>query len=99
MENIRDCYIKRIEDNAVWTKLDEAVMIIATVESQEKVLNLNKTAAFLWESSDGKIPVGTLIEQMCQKYDVNSETAFNDAVVFIEDMKKRGLITVSATVV
>jgi hypothetical protein len=95
MENIKDCYIKRIEENAVWTKLDEAVMIITTVENQEKVLNLNKTAAFLWQSSDGKVTVKTLLEQMCQKYDVNSETAFNDAVVFIEDMKKRGLLTVS----
>ena len=99
MDNIKDCYIKRIEENAVWTKLDEAVMIIATVENQEKVLNLNKTAAFLWESSDGKIPVGTLIEQMCQKFDVDAKIALNDAMVFIEDMKKRGLLTVSAAAV
>ena len=99
MENIKDCYIRRIEENAVWTRLDEAVMIIATEENQEKVLNLNKTAAYLWEICDGKKPVGTLIEQMCQKFDVNSETALNDAVVFIEDMKKRGLIAVSVTAV
>jgi hypothetical protein len=96
MKNIKDCYIKRIEDNAVWTKLDEAIMIIATVENQEKVLNLNKTAAFLWESCDGKISVGTLIEKICQKFDVDAKTAHNDAVLFIEDMKNRGLLTISA---
>ena len=99
MENIKECYIKRIEENAVWTKLDEAVMIIATVENQEKVLNLNKTAAFLWESSDGKTTVGKLIVQMCQKFDVDEKIALNDAVVFIEDMKKRGLLTVSVAAV
>ena len=53
MENIKDCYIKRIEENAVWTKLDEAVMIILTREDEEKVFNLNKTAAYLWERCDG----------------------------------------------
>jgi hypothetical protein len=99
MKNIKDCYIKRIEENAVWTKLDEAVLIIATEENQEKVLKLNKTAAYLWRICDGKTPVGTIIEQICQKFDVNSETALNDAVVFIEDMKKRGLLAVSATAV
>ena len=99
MENIRDCYIRRIEENAVWTKLDEAVMIIATEENQEKVLKLNKTAAYLWEICDGKIPVGTMIEQMCQKYEVDTETALNDAVVFIEEMKSRRLLTFSTTAV
>ena len=70
MENIKDCYIRRIEENAVWTRLDEAVMIIATGENQERVFNLNKTAAYLWEICDGK-NVGTLMEQMCQKFDIN----------------------------
>ena len=97
MENIKDCYIRRVEENAVWTRLDEAVMIIATEDKQEKVLNLNKTAAYLWEICDGKTPVGTMVEQMCQKFDVNSETALNDAVEFIENMKKRWLIAFSVT--
>jgi hypothetical protein len=36
---------------------------------------------------------------MCQKFDVDAKIALNDAVVFIEDMKTRGLLTVSVAAV
>ena len=95
MENIKDCYIKRIEENAVWTKLDEAVMIIATQESEEKVLKLNKTAAYLWERCDGTKTLEELIQLLCERYNVDEATARKDAEAFIMSMKDKQLLVVS----
>jgi hypothetical protein len=99
MDNIQQRYIKRIEDTAVWTKLDEGIMIILTADNQEKVLNLNKTAACLWEMSDGTRTVGALVEQLCQKYDVDEQIALADALAFVEDMHKKNLLAVSEAAV
>ena len=94
MDNIQQLYIKRIEDNAVWTKLDKGTMIIMTA-GKEKVLDLNKTAACLWEKSDGSQTVGALVEHLCRTYDVDAETALADVIDFIEAMKKKNLLAVS----
>jgi hypothetical protein len=83
----------------VWTKLDEGIMIISTEDAREKVLKLNKTAACIWEMADGALPVQRIIEHVSQTFDVDSETASADAAAFIEDMKSRNLLTVSATAV
>jgi hypothetical protein len=95
MENIKDCYIRRIEDNAVWTKLDETVMIIATREREEKVLKLNKTAAYLWERCDGTKTLEELIQLLCERYNVDEATARKDAEAFIISMKDKQLLVVS----
>lgn len=95
MDNIQQMYIKRIEDNAVWTKLDKDIMIIMTADNQEKVLDLNKTAACLWEKSDGSQTVGSLVEHLCRTYDVDAQTALADVTDFIDSMQKQNLLEVS----
>jgi hypothetical protein len=97
MDNIQQRYIKRIEDNAVWTKLDKEIMIIQTAENQEKVLDLNKTAACLWEKSDGSQTVGDLVDYLCRTYDVDAQAALADVIDFIESMQKKNLLAVSET--
>jgi hypothetical protein len=97
MDNIKGCYIKRIEDNVVWTKLDETAMIILTREQEEKVLNLNKTAAYLWERCDGTKTLEELIQVLCDHYNVDEATARKDAEAFIVNMKDKQLLSVSPT--
>ena len=99
MDNIKDCYIKRIEDNVVWTKLDQTAMIILTREQEEKVLNLNKTAAYLWERCDGTKTLEELIQLLCEHYNVDEATARKDAEAFIVNMKDKQLLSVSQTAV
>jgi len=99
MDNIKDCYIKRIEDNVVWTKLDQTAMIILTREHEEKVLNLNKTAAYLWERCDGSKTLEELIQLLCEHYNVDEATARKDAEAFIVNMKDKQLLSISQTAV
>ncbi len=62
MDNIQQMYIKRIEDNAVWTKLDKGTMIIMTADigkgagpQQDSGLSLGKER---W-LADGRSACGT----------------------------------------
>jgi methyltransferase-like protein len=96
MDNTSNCYFKRIEDNVVWTKLDQTAMIILTRENEEKVFNLNKTAAYLWEKCDGTKTLEELIKELCEHYNVDEATARKDAEAFIAKMKDSQLLAISS---
>ena len=96
MDNMSDCYFKRIEDNVVWTKLDQTAMIILTRGDEEKVFNLNKTAAYLWERCDGTKTLEELIQGLCDHYNVDESTARKDANEFIVKMKDSQLLAISS---
>jgi hypothetical protein len=95
MDNVKGCYIKRIEDNVVWTKLGEAAMIILTRDHEEKVLNLNKTATYLWERCDGTKTLEELVQLLCEHYSVDEATARKDVGTFMANMKDKQLLSVS----
>jgi hypothetical protein len=95
MENIKQYYITRNEENIVWERIEDEVFVILTKENEEKVFKLNKTAGFLWENCDGKKTVQELLEELCLKYDVDETKAFNDIIKFIDQMKDLQLLALS----
>jgi len=97
MEDIKKCYIRRIEEDAVWDKIEAEIFIILTKEDNEKVLKLNKTAGFLWENCDGKKTVQQLLDELCLKYDVDETKAYEDAIKFIEQMQNLQLLALSGS--
>lgn len=94
MDDIKTQFVFRNENDVVWTKLDDDIMIITTTEGREKVLKLNKSAAYLWEQCDGKKTVQALSKCLCDKYDIDEATALSDAIAFIISMKN--LLTLSS---
>jgi coenzyme PQQ biosynthesis protein PqqD len=97
MKDIITCCISRVEKNVVWAKLKEIIIIIAIKQADEKVFKLNKTASYIWEHCDGKKTVLELIKELCAEFDVDEATARNDALEFIEKMKDKQLLSLSAT--
>ncbi len=95
MQDFKNYYIKRNEENVVWERIENEVFVILTKENEEKVFKLNKTAGYLWENSDGTKTVQELIEQLCLKYDVDETKAFNDITKFIDQMKDLQLLALS----
>ncbi len=93
MESISNYYFKRIENNVVWTKLDQTAMIILTQGEEEKVFNLNKTATFLWERCDGTKRLEELIHALCDHYNVDEATARRDAEAFVVSMQNKQLLS------
>lgn len=57
------------------------------------VYTLNATAAWLWEQVKGiEFSTETLVELLCQQYDVTEQQALADAETLIQDFEKQGLL-------
>lgn len=57
------------------------------------VYTLNSTAAWLWEELKGKeFDQSTIVELLCQNYEVDVEQAQSDTEVLLQDFEKQGLL-------
>ena len=97
MEDIKDLYAKRNEGDIVWNRVGKEIIIIITREKDEKILRLNSTAGFIWESCDGKRTVEDVVKSLCLKYEVEKTKAMDETVKLLNQMKKTELITLSST--
>ena len=68
---------------------DEAVLVLPQ-RGQVKVLN--QVGAFLWELLDGQHTVADLVEQLCQSFEVDEQTAQADILAFLKDLEARDLL-------
>ncbi|MDM1295965.1 PqqD family protein [Sphingobacterium sp. N143] len=57
------------------------------------VYTLNSSAAWLWEQlKDKEFDLGTVVELLCENYDVSGEQAQSDAEILLQDFEKQGLL-------
>ena len=57
------------------------------------VYTLNSSAAWLWEELKGKeFTMNTIVELLCENYDVSKEQAQSDAEILLQDFQKQGLV-------
>jgi hypothetical protein len=79
-----------IRKTDLWKREDEEIYILdATGESIHK---LNQTASCIWELCDGSNTVEKIILEISSIYDVDTETAAQTTVDFLETMVKKDLI-------
>jgi hypothetical protein len=95
MEDIKDLYVKRNEGDIIWNRVGKEIIIIMTREKDEKILRLNSTAGFIWESCDGKRTVEDVVKSLCLKYEVEKTKAMDETVKLLNQMGKIQLITFS----
>jgi len=54
---------------------------------------LNSSAAWLWEQLKGKeFTSDTIVDLLCENYDVNIDQAKSDAEILLQDFQKQGLL-------
>jgi len=59
-----------------------------------KLISLNESAAYLWESVNGKeFDADTLADLLVERYEVDRETALRDSEAIIEKWKEAGIAT------
>ena len=59
-----------------------------------KVISLNDSAAYLWNAVVGKeFTCQELADLLCKEYDVDAETAQNDAAQMVASWKELGLVS------
>jgi len=57
------------------------------------VYTLNSSAAWLWEQLKGKeFTIDTIVDLLCENYDVDIEQAKSDAEILLQDFEKQGLL-------
>ena len=60
-----------------------------------KLLSVNETAAWLWKKAgeQGEFSEDTLVEALCETYDVTPETARTDVQALLNQWLELGIIT------
>jgi len=81
MVKAKDLVQKEIESKSVLLNLDNG-----------NYYTLNRTGTFIWSLIDGKKRTSEIIEQVVQKFDVDSSQAAMDAETLIRDLENEGLI-------
>jgi hypothetical protein len=60
--------------------------------------NLNAVATILWEAADGRTALRQIVEnKVCPAFEVDLETAYEDAKAFVAELSQHGVLVVSET--
>lgn len=70
------------------------------LEGEAVILNLsnghyytvNPVGTVIWELIDGQRPLGAVLEQMCERFDVSRDRAHDDLVALVVRMEREGLL-------
>ncbi|MBQ4052503.1 MAG: PqqD family protein [Clostridia bacterium] len=56
------------------------------------MITLNPTGRFLWEQMQTKVEPATLVDRLCQEYDVDAERAQKSVELFLKQLNDNGLL-------
>jgi hypothetical protein len=91
--NGADKFISRSRDIAA-RMLGGEMMIMAIRDSS--LFSLNETATVIWQAADGITPLREIVErEIVARFEVDSETAYNDALELVEDLARHGILTIA----
>ena len=81
-------------DRLAARRLDTETIILCPDDSGLYVLNEVGTA--LWEAADGRTPLAAIVERViCTDFEVDAATALQDAVEFVEGLRRQRILQVS----
>ena len=88
-----DLYIARSNEIAARELGGEMIIMSA---SDSSLYTLNEQAAAIWQAADGVTPLAEIAEHvLCVKFEVDAETAYRDALGFVDDLSAHGILLVS----
>jgi coenzyme PQQ synthesis protein D (PqqD) len=77
---------------AAWRVYDGEAVIVSPEDST--LHTLNPVGTFIWEAADGRTPLDCIVGRVCEAFDVDRATAAEDTTTFVEQLSRRGLLTV-----
>ena len=84
----RDLFKAR--EGLVVQELDGEVVILD--QDAGRVHQLNSTASFVWDRLDGQTPLRSIVEGLCERFDVEYETARRDAETIMDRFREAELL-------
>jgi hypothetical protein len=87
-----EMYLTQSNDIAARTIGDDTV-IMSAVDST--IFMLNSVGTAIWNAADGATPLSRIIdERICSEFDVTDEQASTDAMEFVDELAKHGILKV-----
>ncbi len=77
-------------DATAYRTLNGIALIVGAPEG--KLRSLNEVGTFIWEQADGRHTLSDIIDQMCQKYDVDYTQAAQDAEIFVSELESQDML-------
>jgi hypothetical protein len=74
--------------------LDGEMIIMSARDST--LFTLNEVATHIWEAADGQTPLDEIVDKkICAEYDIDRETALNDARELVRQLSEHGILSIS----
>lgn len=86
--------VVRKTSHTVEANLDDDI-VITDVDASNYVL-LNNSAAWLWRKLEHPVSVARLAQALQDEFDVDEATCTSTLLLFLDDLHRRGLLTVNA---
>lgn len=89
--------MKKIKEFILREIADEYILIPtgSTTEEFNGIINLTESAAFIWNHIEEANTFEELIDMITKEYDIDSNTAMQDAYQFINHMLANGMVALS----
>jgi hypothetical protein len=71
-------------------KVGEEIIIISS--DGEELHCLDEIAMFIWENIDGVKNVNTILDNICNSYEVSRAVAKKDLLRFVDELVKKGMV-------
>ncbi len=68
------------------------VPVRGRVGDLDAIYNLSEVASFIWARIDGQATLRQIVQGVCAEFDVAPETAESDALQFIAELERAGLV-------
>jgi Coenzyme PQQ synthesis protein D (PqqD) len=77
---------------AAWRVYEGEAVIVSPETSMLHALNAVGT--FIWEAADGRTALDAIVDRLVDAFEVDHATAARDAEAFVDELSRRGLLTV-----
>lgn len=73
--------------------LGDETIIMSAVDST--LFSLSEVGTVIWQSADGRTPLSEIVtHKICEEFDVAPQTAYEDALAFVEGLSQYGILHV-----
>ena len=71
---------------------DETIFM---ADEGDELHTLDEVGSFIWKAIDGNKSLLTILNEICDEYDVERNVAENDLMNFINGLAEKGIITIN----
>ena len=85
----------KIANGFILKKIADSFVVVPTgnnVVDFTAMITINETGAFIWDLLSEDVDIDYVVSQMCKVYDIDSETALNDATEFLQILENNKVL-------